>query len=58
MIEIILIQLATAVACYFIGVFTGRQSAKHVIREWQAEHDDRVEISHVGYDTEQMGREK
>lgn len=28
MIEIILIQLATAVACYFIGVFVGKQSVK------------------------------
>ncbi len=28
MIEIILIQLATAVACYFIGVFVGKQSEK------------------------------
>lgn len=26
MIEIVLIQLATAVACYFIGVFIGKQS--------------------------------
>ena len=58
MTMIVIIQLATAAACYFIGVFTGRQSAKQVIREWQAKHDDRVEISHVGYDTEQMGRNK
>lgn len=28
MIEIVLIQLATAVACYFIGVFVGKQSVK------------------------------
>jgi len=28
MIEIILIQLATAVACYFIGVFVGKKSEK------------------------------
>ena len=47
MIEIVLIQLATAVACYFIGVFIGKKSV-----------NKDTQIEHVGYDAEQMGREK
>lgn len=49
MTMIVIIQLATAVACYAIGVFIGKQSMKK---------DEDAQIEHVGYDTEQMGREK
>lgn len=49
MTMIVIIQLATAVACYAIGVFIGKQSAKR---------DESTPIEHVGYTDEQMGREK
>lgn len=49
MTMIVIIQLATAAACYFIGVFIGKQSVRK---------NESTPIEHVGYDAEQMGREK
>ena len=47
MTMIVIIQLATAASCYFIGVFIGKKSV-----------NKDTQIEHVGYDSEQMGREK
>lgn len=48
MIDII-VPCVLCTVVYFIGVFIGKQSAKK---------DEDAQIEHVGYDTEQMGREK
>lgn len=58
MAMIIIIQLSTAIACYFIGVMIGRQTAEAGKKSKRKEKRNPVEIQHVGYDDEQCGREK
>lgn len=55
MVLIAIIQIATATACYFIGVLVGRKTAGERCRR---SREDPIEIAHVGYDAEQLGREK
>ena len=55
MVLIAIIQIATATACYFIGVLVGRKTAGERCRR---SREEPVEIAHVGYDAEQLGREK
>ena len=55
--RILFIQLLLPIVCYFIGVAVGRRTKSANVSQ-NAIGDDVVQISHVGYTSEQMGYDK